>query len=64
MYHLLLCAFLNEFFVLQNDKRFLVLDCVSDDREEILMDYVVELAERGPPPPPTATARSERPARR
>ena len=54
----------NQFHCLQNDRRFLVLDCVADDREEILLEYIAELAERGPPPPPTATARSERPTRR
>lgn len=41
--------------VLQNDKRYLVLDCVEDERREILMNYIDELARRGPPPPPTAS---------
>lgn len=41
--------------VLQNDKRYLVLDCVEDERREILMNYVDELARKGPPPPPTAS---------
>lgn len=41
--------------VLQNDKRYLILDCVEDERREILMNYIDELARKGPPPPPTAS---------
>lgn len=41
--------------VLQNDKRYLVLDCIEDERREILMRFVDELEKNGPPPPPTAT---------
>ena len=44
----------------QNDKRYLVLECVSDERERILQDYMEELHLKGPPPPPTATNPSER----
>ena len=44
----------------QNDRRYLVLECVSDERERILQDYLKELHYRGPPPPPTATNPSER----
>ena len=40
--------------VLQNDQRYLQLDCVEDERREILMAYVEELERKGPPPPPTA----------
>lgn len=40
--------------VLQNDKRFLVLDCVPDERNKLIVAYVEELDRRGPPPPPTA----------
>ena len=47
--------------VLQNDQRYLVLDCVEDERREILMAYVDDLQRKGPPPPPTA---SEPPAPR
>lgn len=41
--------------VLQNDQRYLVLDCVEDERREILMAYVDDLERKGPPPPPTAS---------
>ncbi|KAK3535785.1 hypothetical protein QTP70_021096 [Hemibagrus guttatus] len=40
--------------VLQNDKRYLVLDCMPDERNKLIMAYVEELERRGPPPPPTA----------
>ncbi|XP_072519205.1 transcription elongation regulator 1a isoform X2 [Salminus brasiliensis] len=40
--------------ILQNDKRYLVLDCVPDERHKLIMAYVEELDRRGPPPPPTA----------
>ncbi|XP_046706272.1 transcription elongation regulator 1a isoform X1 [Silurus meridionalis] len=40
--------------VLQNDKRYLVLDCMPDERHKLIMAYVEELERRGPPPPPTA----------
>jgi len=41
--------------VLQNDKRYLVLDCIEDDRRHSLMSYIDELDRKGPPPPPTAS---------
>uniref|UniRef100_A0A672QFH7 Transcription elongation regulator 1 n=1 Tax=Sinocyclocheilus grahami TaxID=75366 RepID=A0A672QFH7_SINGR len=40
--------------ILQKDKRYLVLDCMSEERHKLLMAYVEELDRRGPPPPPTA----------
>ncbi|XP_067246011.1 transcription elongation regulator 1a isoform X5 [Chanodichthys erythropterus] len=40
--------------ILQKDKRYLVLDCMSEERHKLLMGYVEELDRRGPPPPPTA----------
>ncbi|XP_017545391.1 transcription elongation regulator 1a isoform X2 [Pygocentrus nattereri] len=40
--------------ILQNDKRYLVLDCVPEERHKLIMAYVEELDRRGPPPPPTA----------
>ncbi|KAM9470403.1 transcription elongation regulator 1a isoform 2-T2 [Clarias gariepinus] len=40
--------------ILQNDKRYLVLDCMPDERQKLIMAYVEELERRGPPPPPTA----------
>ena len=46
--------------VLKNDKRYLILDCEAEEREKILQNYLVELEEKGPPPPPTATNPSDR----
>ncbi|XP_053573125.1 transcription elongation regulator 1 isoform X2 [Bombina bombina] len=46
--------------ILQNDKRYLVLDCVPDERRKLIVSYVDDLDRRGPPPPPTASE----PARR
>ena len=39
----------------QNDQRHLVLECVAEERQQILMSYVEDLERRGLPPPPTAT---------
>ncbi|CAB1316806.1 unnamed protein product, partial [Coregonus sp. 'balchen'] len=46
--------------VLQNDKRYLVLDCVPDERRKLLMFYMEDLDRRGPPPPPTASEPTRR----
>ncbi|CAH2277125.1 transcription elongation regulator 1 isoform X2 [Pelobates cultripes] len=46
--------------VLQNDKRYLVLDCIPEERRKLIVSYVDDLDRRGPPPPPTASE----PARR
>jgi transcription elongation regulator 1 len=46
--------------VLENDKRYLVLECVAEERERILQDFMRELHLKGPPPPPTASNPSER----
>lgn len=46
--------------ILQNDKRYLVLDCIPDERRKLIVSYVDDLDRRGPPPPPTASE----PARR
>ncbi|XP_064382447.1 transcription elongation regulator 1-like isoform X2 [Halichondria panicea] len=46
--------------VLKNDKRYLVLECIADEREKMLKDYIDDLHKKGPPPPPTATHPSER----
>lgn len=48
------------FHCLQNDKRFLILDCVPEERRKILISHVEELEQKGPPPPPTASAPSHR----
>ncbi|XP_016307321.1 transcription elongation regulator 1 [Sinocyclocheilus anshuiensis] len=46
--------------VLQNDKRYLVLDCVPEERRKLIMFYIEDLDRRGPPPPPTASEPSRR----
>ncbi|KAI1278094.1 Transcription elongation regulator 1 [Halotydeus destructor] len=45
---------------LQNDKRYLILDEYEDERRDWLMKYIKELAEKGPPPPPTASEPSRK----
>ena len=47
-------------FLLQNDRRYLVLECIPHERTKILDSYVQELHRKGPPPPPTATNPGER----
>ncbi|XP_036424463.1 transcription elongation regulator 1a isoform X3 [Colossoma macropomum] len=49
--------------ILQNDKRYLVLDCVPEERHKLIMAYVEELDRRGPPPPPTAFEPARRSAK-
>lgn len=41
--------------VLQNDKRYLVLENFADDRRQILINYISELHRLGPPKPITAS---------
>ncbi|CAF0783715.1 unnamed protein product [Didymodactylos carnosus] len=40
---------------LKNDKRYLSLDVAPEERKKVLMNYLEEIAVRGPPPPPTAS---------
>ena len=49
--------------VLQNDKRYLVLQCIENERRKLLMSYIDTLARKGPPPPPTASEPSRRSAK-
>lgn len=46
--------------MLENDKRYLTLDCVPEERRKILLSHIDELESKGPPPPPTASAPSHR----
>jgi len=46
--------------ILKNDKRYLVLDSVRDERQKILEGYIDDLARKGVPPPPTASEPSRR----
>lgn len=46
--------------VLQNDKRYLVLDSQPDDRRVLLMNYIHDLDRLGPPKPITASEPSRR----
>ncbi|XP_044737437.1 transcription elongation regulator 1 [Chrysoperla carnea] len=41
--------------ILKNDKRYLVLDCIPEERTQLIVAYLEELDKRGPPPPPTAS---------
>lgn len=51
--HVVCCTF-------QNDKRYLVLDCIAEARHEMLFEHLDEIHRRGPPPPPTASYPGER----
>lgn len=44
----------------QNDKRYLVLECIAEEREDMLHTYMEDLHRKGPPPPPTATQPGDR----
>ncbi|GFR29138.1 transcription elongation regulator 1 [Trichonephila clavata] len=46
--------------VLQNDRRYLVLQSIDDERTELLMSYIETLERKGPPPPPTASEPTRR----
>lgn len=46
--------------ILKNDKRYLMLDHVPDERRDLVMEYLDDLEKRGPPPPPTASEPSRR----
>ncbi|XP_050536238.1 transcription elongation regulator 1 [Daktulosphaira vitifoliae] len=47
--------------ILSNDKRYLFLNSLVDERTELIISYIEELEKRGPPPPPTATEPNRRP---
>ncbi|XP_002137702.3 transcription elongation regulator 1 isoform X4 [Drosophila pseudoobscura] len=46
--------------ILKNDKRYLVLDHLEEERNVIVVGFVEELNKRGPPPPPTASESTRR----
>lgn len=46
--------------ILRNDKRFLSLDHIPEERAQIILNYLDELEKRGPPPPPTASEPNRR----
>ncbi|GAB6025446.1 hypothetical protein CHUAL_011191 [Chamberlinius hualienensis] len=46
--------------ILENDKRYLVLDCIPDERKKLILTYIEDLDKRGPPPPPTASEPTRR----
>ncbi|XP_068153812.1 transcription elongation regulator 1 isoform X1 [Drosophila tropicalis] len=46
--------------ILKNDKRYLVLDHMEDERDTIVLSFLEELNKRGPPPPPTASESTRR----
>ncbi|XP_065216790.1 transcription elongation regulator 1 [Planococcus citri] len=46
--------------ILKNDKRYLMLDHIPEERKDLLIAYLEDLEKRGPPPPPTASEPSRR----
>ena len=42
--------------ILKKDLRYLNLECVSEERTDVLLEYIDELSQRGAPPPPTASS--------
>ncbi|CAH0763000.1 unnamed protein product [Bemisia tabaci] len=46
--------------ILKKDRRYLVLDHLPEERTELVLSYLDELEQRGPPPPPTASDPSRR----
>ncbi|XP_072390987.1 transcription elongation regulator 1 [Diabrotica undecimpunctata] len=46
--------------ILKNDKRYLVLDHIPEERTQLVLNYLEELDRRGPPPPPTASEPNRR----
>ncbi|XKL64051.1 hypothetical protein PGB90_004137 [Kerria lacca] len=46
--------------ILKNDRRYLTMDYIADERKELLLAYLDDLEKRGPPPPPTASEPSRR----
>jgi len=48
------------FYTYQNDKRYLNLEPVADERKKMLTSYIDELEKKGVPPPPTASEPSRR----
>lgn len=50
--------------VLENDKRYLVMECMAKERDDLIYYHMDDLHRKGPPPPPTATEPSRRPERK
>ena len=45
---------------LSKDRRYLQLDCVRQERTDLLLSHLEELERKGPPPPPTASEPTRR----
>ncbi|KAG6462831.1 hypothetical protein O3G_MSEX013489 [Manduca sexta] len=45
---------------LKHDARYLALDHIPEERQQMIMGYLEELEKKGPPPPPTATEPTRR----
>jgi transcription elongation regulator 1 len=46
--------------LLANDKSYIALESVGDERRRLLLDYIERLGTEGPPPPPTASEPASR----
>ncbi|PSN54986.1 Transcription elongation regulator 1, partial [Blattella germanica] len=49
--------------ILKKDRRYLVLDYMPEERTKLIVTYLEDLDKRGPPPPPTASEPTRRPAK-
>lgn len=45
---------------LSKDRRYLQLDCIRQERDDLITAHLEELERKGPPPPPTATEPTRR----
>jgi len=46
--------------ILKNDRRYLILDSISDERKKMMLSWIDDLSRKGVPPPPTASEPSRR----
>ncbi|KAG8237630.1 hypothetical protein J437_LFUL017399 [Ladona fulva] len=49
--------------ILKKDRRYLILDYIPEERKKLIVTYLEDLDKRGPPPPPTASEPTRRPAK-
>lgn len=46
--------------ILKNDKRYLVLEHIPEERSKLIISFLEDMEKRGPPPPPTASEPNRR----